>query len=197
MYPANISRRQLWARSDMHRRTCRQKRLVAAQRSVGAMLSIGSAIIDEMDAEHPNNRPWTVEEVPPGPYFHGTLFRIEEGAEFDLATPSAHFPDHDWGVVNNQEHEPDDRTMFWATTDLPAAREWGARYRLRLGDRFDRIYVWHVELDNPEVDINQHNRWNTQPSDVTCVMATSGRFLRLVETVSLVEHRLMMQGRRP
>ena len=47
--------------------------------------------------------PWTTADVPPGPYFHGTMFPIKPGDPFDLSIPRSYDTANDWGIVNNQE----------------------------------------------------------------------------------------------
>lgn len=137
-----------------------------------------------------SNSSWTAADVPPGPYFHGTMFPIKPGDPFDLTVPRAYAPDNDWGVVNNQEYQEDPRTMFWGTTDQEAALQWGTRYQMRLEGRLDRVYVWEVHLEAPEVDVNAHgSARGLRDEDITSVMAASGRFVRLVQEMSLTEFR--------
>jgi len=141
--------------------------------------------------------PWTDADVPPGPYFHGTMFVIEPGAEFDVSVPTQVDPTGEWGFVNNQEGSEDYRLRFWATTDPDLALHAGARYEWRLEGVSDRIYVWEVELDEPEVDVNLHSRWNTEPGQVTSVMAPSGRFVRIFREMSLSDYHEAQRPRLP
>jgi hypothetical protein len=143
----------------------------------------GPGTDDELMRTH--DRPWTAVDVPPGPYFHGTRFAIEPGAAFDLTVPRAVDPDYEWGLVSDPENDGDSRRMFWATTDLEAALGWAYQKGVRLG--YDRLYVWEVELDGPEVDTNMHqNRWNLP---VTSVMAPTGRFVRVAQEVALADYK--------
>ncbi|WP_110208584.1 hypothetical protein [Nocardioides daejeonensis] len=138
------------------------------------------------------NRPWTSDDVPPGPYFHGTRFEIQPGEPFYLSRPRSIDALYDFGLVNNQDGERDDRVMFWATTDIAAALDWAyrkGRFALDNPGSFTRLYVWQVELDDPEVDVNMHNRWNTEPDEITNVMARAGRFQRLVKDIPVSEYR--------
>jgi hypothetical protein len=81
--------------------------------------------------------------------------------------------------------------MFWASTSEEGTLGWAARRCEAL--RLARLYVWQVELDSPEVDVNMHpDRW-TAP--VTSVMAPSGRFISLVRDVLLVDYRASHQPR--
>jgi hypothetical protein len=137
-----------------------------------------------------SNSSWTAADVPPGPYFHGTMFPIKPEGQFDLTVPRSYAPENDWGVVNNQEGQADPGTMFWATTDEEAALRWGARYQMRFEGRLDRVYVWEVDLEDPKVDVNAHDSARGLRGEaVTNVMAASGRFLRLVQEMSLAEYR--------
>ena len=87
--------------------------------------------------------------------------------------------------------------MFWGTTDPEAALRWGTRYQLRLEGRLDRVYVWEVHLDAPEVDVNAHRTARgPRDDDVTSVMAASGRFVRLVQEMTLTEFRQRERERR-
>ena len=49
-----------------------------------------------------DDKPWSADDVPAGPYFHGTRLPIEPGASFDLQVPRKLLPDYDFGVVNNR-----------------------------------------------------------------------------------------------
>ena len=83
------------------------------------------------------------------------MFPIQPGDPFDLTVPrNPYDADNDSGVVNNQEHQEDARTMFWGTTDQEAALRWGTRYHMRLEGRLDRVYVWEVRLEAPKFDVN-------------------------------------------
>jgi hypothetical protein len=142
-------------------------------------------------------RRWTAADVPEGPYFHGILFVIEPGAPFDLTVSLGYAPENDWGVVNSQDGEEDPRTMFWGTTDQGAALRWGARYAMRFEGRLDRVYVWEVALDNPEVDVNAHgSERGMRDEEISSVMSLSGRFVRIVGEMSLTEYHRLEPDRR-
>jgi hypothetical protein len=132
------------------------------------------------DDEDDPFRPWSKAEVPPGPYFHGTRFRVRPGDPFDLAVPQSVDQANEWGLVSDPDQGGDGRRMFWATTDAEAAMQWAfQRGRLRLEPQgYDRLYVWEVELNDPEVDFNYHPV-RREGVPVTSVMAASGRFVRL------------------
>jgi hypothetical protein len=133
-------------------------------------------------------RPWTADDVPPGPYFHGTRFEVRPGDPFDLSVPSSVLDDVEWGLVGDPDQGGDDRRMFWATTSPEEAMGWAFQsngIRLR-GLGLDRLYVWEVELDDPEVDANYHtNRVGRLP--LTSVRASSGRFVRLHDQLAADE----------
>lgn len=124
------------------------------------------------------------------------MFAICPGDEFDLGIPRSLDPNNDWGIVNNQWELEDCRTMFWATTDPEQALAWSGRYRWRLGPTFDRVFVWEVDLDDPEVDVNVHDPARRCPGEtVTSVMAASGRFVRLVQQMTLAEYKRWLRDR--
>lgn len=99
-------------------------------------------------------------DVPPGPYFHGTRREIPIGAELATGTVDPAFGDH--------------RQMAWAYTDEAQALK---RARSTSSSYGSTLYVYEVELDDPEVDTNVHRPGYTGP--VTSVMAPSGRVIRL------------------
>ncbi|GAA1150736.1 hypothetical protein [Nocardioides aquiterrae] len=105
--------------------------------------------------------PFTSDDVPPGPYFHGT--------RRSLAVGTALRPD----TVNPSDG--DDRRMVWATTDPKAALEWA---RLRYPLSGDTLFVYEVDLVDPEVDTNHHRDWETGP--FVSVMAPAGTVTSLV-----------------
>jgi hypothetical protein len=87
-------------------------------------------------------------------------------------------------LVSDPDSGNDSRRMFWATTTAEAALGWAARRSGHLG--LERLYVWEVELDHPEVDVNLHStRWQVP---VTSVMAPSGRFVRVISDIPLAEY---------
>lgn len=106
------------------------------------------------------DEPWTADDVPRGPYFHGTRHRIEIGDALKV------------GTINPKGG--DNRCVTWATTDYERALYW-ARKRNTSAD--STLYVYEVELDDPEVDVNVHH--GTREA-ITSVMAASGRVVRLV-----------------
>lgn len=106
---------------------------------------------------------FTADDVPPGPYFHGTRCVLADGTPLRPRTvdPSA----------------GDERNMVWATTDPDAALGWARRRYPSMGDM---LYVYEVELIDAEVDTNHHRDWET--GAVTSVMAPSGIVVRLLRS---------------
>lgn len=64
--------------------------------------------------------------------------------------------------------------MTWAATTPDDAEKW-ARARNRWNDK--TLYVYEVELEDPELDPNYH------ATGLSSVMASSGRVLRLVRRI--------------
>lgn len=109
--------------------------------------------------------PFSQSDVPPGPYFHGTRRLLSPGASLhaDSVDPSA----------------GDDREMVWATTDVDAALDWAKRRYPLSGDT---LYVYEVELTDPEIDTNHHREG--EAGVVNSVMAPAGVVTRLVKSVA-------------
>lgn len=112
-------------------------------------------------------RDWTADDVPSGPYFHGSRRAYEPGE--CLLTD----------VVNNLQGEEDDRRMCFATTSREQALDWAYQRGIRHGG--DNLYVYEVEMIEPEVDVNMHR---PEASDsITSVMSRCGRVIRLVQVL--------------
>lgn len=78
---------------------------------------------------------------------------------------------------------------------------WGTGTRSDSGGRLDRVYVWEVDLEDPEdpeVGVNAHGsaRGLRDETD-TSVVAGSGRFVRVVQAKSLAEYREWERVRQP
>lgn len=99
-------------------------------------------------------RPWTKADVPGGPYLHGTRYDYEIGEA--LLT----------GIVSDE----DLRLMCWATTSLENALDWACRRGMRSGG--DTLYVYDVDLVDPEVDTNMHRPGSDGP--ISSVMSPHG-----------------------
>jgi hypothetical protein len=117
------------------------------------------------------DREWTPEDVPPPPYFHGTL-RYDVGDE--LRTD----------VVNNIEGEEDGRLMCFATTSADAALQWAYSRGIRF--RTPTLYVYEVEMFDPRVDVNMHRPGIDQ--EITSVMAPRGRVIGLVTEIAVADY---------
>jgi len=118
------------------------------------------------------DRKWTAEDVPPGPYYHGSRRVYEEG-ELLLTD-----------VVCNIEGEEDDRQMCYATTSIDNALDWAYRRGLRHGG--DVLYVYEVDMAEPEVDVNMHRPGVDEP--ITSVMSPQGRVVRVAHQVRVSEY---------
>ena len=121
--------------------------------------------------------------VPPGPYFHGTR-RLYKPHELLLTD-----------VVNNQPGEEDDRLMCFATTSEDDAL--GRAYQRGI-DKGSILYVYEVEMADPEIDVNMYPpRGPVDDSEhVTSVMSHQGRVMRVVREVPVVEYPDAWFGRR-
>lgn len=115
---------------------------------------------------------WTLEDVPPGPYFHGSR-RVYEPGECLLTD-----------VVNSIEGEEDDRQMCFATTSREQALDWAYQRGIRHGG--DMLYVYEVELTEPEVDVNMHQPGSGAP--ITSVMSACGRVIRVVDILDKADY---------
>lgn len=111
--------------------------------------------------------------IPSGPYLHGSRLHYEPG-DF-LRTD----------LVSTMEGAEDDRQMCFATTVEEHALDWAYRRGIRYGG--DTLYVYEVEMFDPQVDVNMHSSAST-PADVTSVMSERGRVIRLVRAVKKAEY---------
>ena len=117
-------------------------------------------------------REWSVEDVPSGPYFHGTRRKYLPGES--LLTD----------VVNSMEGEEDDRQMCFATVSREQALRWAYQRGIRHGG--DELHIYEVEMLAPQVDINMHRPGSDGP--VTSVMSPCGTVVRLVEVVNKAQY---------
>src|SRR5205823_1624045 len=116
-------------------------------------------------------REWTSDDVPPGPYFHGSRRLYESGESLPT------------DVVNNMEGEEDDRQMCFASTRPEDALGWA--YQRGIG-RGDTLYVYEVDMLDPEVDVNAHPPGSDDP--ITSVMSSRGRVVRIAQQVALADY---------
>jgi hypothetical protein len=115
---------------------------------------------------------WTAADVPPGPYFHGSRFELQPGVA--LRTDE----------VDNNPGIEDDRQRCWATTSWDSALQWALQRKYWMSDT---LYIYEVELDDPEVDVNIH-RVRINGEAIDSVMAPSGRVIRLVHQQPASDH---------
>src|SRR5690606_7191765 len=92
----------------------------------------------------PPPKPSNPAAVPAGPYFHGTRLRYQPGDHLRV------------DVVNNMPGEEDDRLVCFATTSIDDALDWAYQRGIRW--RGDVLYVYEVDLVDPEIDVNMHSR---------------------------------------
>jgi hypothetical protein len=121
-------------------------------------------------------RPWTPEDVPAGPYYHGSSWAYDEGQTIptDVVHPEA---DHTGAV--------DDRQMSWATTSEEMAFAYACGNGLHLAER-ETLYVYEVEMTDPEVDINVHGSFCWVEGQVLhSLMAPEVRVARIHSTRSV------------
>ena len=119
-------------------------------------------------------RPWNRDDVPPPPYFHGTSYRYSIGDE--LPTNMVYGADG-----------RDTRRRCFATTSSDAALGFACQRTLSRADR-DTLFLYRVDMDDPEVDTNWHNeRWFPGAEPVTCVMAQRGAVAELVRELVIAE----------
>jgi hypothetical protein len=119
---------------------------------------------------------WTADDVPPGPYLHGTRRTYEPGALL-------------WtDAVNTYPGEEDDRQRCFATTSIDEALHWASQRAVSAGEVLN---VYEVEMVEPEVDVNVHPHGSY--GDITSVMSHTGRVVRLVRQVSPKEYRESMR----
>jgi hypothetical protein len=115
---------------------------------------------------------WAADVAPGGPYDYGTRRLYAPGER--LLTD----------VVSNIEGEEDDRQMCFATTCLEHALHWA--YQRGICHGGDTLYVYEVEMSDPEVDVNMHRAGTLEP--ITSAMSARGRVIRLVRRVPEAEH---------
>jgi hypothetical protein len=104
---------------------------------------------------------WAAEDVPPGPFFHGSRFGIPIGE-----------------YLRPDEVDPgggDTRLRAFATTSLDEACRWAWQRNRAAGPT---MYVYEVEVAAPEVDTNVHRM--PYPQVVTSIMAERMQVVRLV-----------------
>lgn len=115
-------------------------------------------------------RTWTDEDVPSPPYFHGTRTRYEVG---DLLHTSP---------VDPNPGMEDLRERCFATVSPEEAFGWGVRRERRRGSL---VYVYEVELVDPEVDVNVHGVSGF--GAVTSVMSSQGRVVACVRQTAVAD----------
>lgn len=120
----------------------------------------------------PDLPPWGPYDVPSGPYLHGSRRRYAVG---DLLPTD---------IISNMPGAEDFRQMCFATTSHRDALDWAYRRGIRHGG--DTLYVYEVEMEDPEVDINMHRPGSLGP--VTSVMSPRGRVVRVVDSVLVAEY---------
>lgn len=118
------------------------------------------------------DREWTPEEVPVGPYLHGSRKKYEPG---DLLLTD---------VINTMPGEEDERLMCFAIVSLEHALDWAYRRGIRHGGEI--IYVYEVEMDNPKVDVNMHRPGAEGP--VTSVMSPKGRVVKVAVEIPVADY---------
>ena len=96
--------------------------------------------------------------IPPGPYFHGSRLRYQPG---DLLRVD---------VVNNIEGEQDDGLMCFAIVSPAVALQWA--YQRGFVHGGGDLFVYEVELTDPEVDVNMHGQGSCRP--IESVMSPRG-----------------------
>lgn len=123
-------------------------------------------------------RPWTADDVPDPPFLHGT------------STP---YPIGDYLRTGTVGEDPDPeytdlRQMCFATTSREVALDWACRRNLSDKNR-DTLFVFVVELTEPEVDTNMHGRMSFPGRDeeITCVMSPRGRVVDVAETIATAD----------
>lgn len=111
---------------------------------------------------------WTLDDVPPGPYYHGTRTEYEVGAQFHVDEVNPADPDLE---------RQDDRRMCFATTCFRSALQWAYQRRSRSGGGAT-LHVYEVDLPMPEVDTNAEGWWRRDAA-VRSVMAPDGVITRV------------------
>lgn len=108
-------------------------------------------------------QPWTLGDVPAGPYFHGTRTDYEVGARLHLDEVNPADP---------ESERQDTRQMCFATTCFRSALQWAHQRRIRSGGG-PVLRVYEVDLLDPEVDTNAEGWWK-RDGGARSVMAPSG-----------------------
>ncbi len=111
----------------------------------------------------PDPQRWTLDDVPAGPYFHGTRTKYEVGGLLHVDQVNPADPDLE---------RRDDREVCFGTTCFRSALQWAYQRRSRSGGGA-RLWVYEVDLTSPEVDTNAEGWWR-HGSQVRSVMATRG-----------------------
>lgn len=124
-----------------------------------------------------NARPWTTDDVPDPPFLHGTSTRYSIGDDLHRGTVREGDPDPEYNDL---------RLMCFATTSRDIALDWACRRSLRDETR-DTLYLFVVELAEPEVDTNMHGRmkYPGRDDDISCVMSPRGRVVALAESIAI------------
>lgn len=119
-----------------------------------------------------SQRAWSSDDVPPGPYFHGTRTKYDIGDELHT------------DVVSNIEGAEGHRLRCFVTTSERVAFSWAARRGLNRGDV---LYVHEVDVFEPEVDVNMDGQLGGARHDdveIDSVMALRAVVRRLHATAS-------------
>lgn len=87
-------------------------------------------------------------------------------------------------IVSNVEGDEDDRQMCFATTSQEDALHWPYHRGIRHGG--DLLYVYEVELLDPQVDVNMHRPGALE--HITSVMSSQGRVIRLVQALAKADY---------
>lgn len=121
---------------------------------------------------------WTADDVPPPPYFHGSSWKREVGDE--LPTYAVMPAEERAGYV-------DARQRAFADTDPEVALGWACRNGQHDPHR-DTLYVYRVDLTEPEVNPNVHSPWRGPDSgEVHSVMAPKAVVDEVVIEQSIAE----------
>ncbi len=70
--------------------------------------------------------------------------------------------------------------MCFATTSRDQALDWAYGRGIRHGG--DRLYVYEIEMTEPEVDVNMHRPEAEGP--ITSVMSRCGRVIRVIQVLA-------------
>lgn len=107
-------------------------------------------------------RPWNANDVPDPPFLHGTSTPYAIG-EYLRTETVREDPDPEYNDL---------REMCFATTSRDQALDWACRTNLEDENR-DTLFVYVVELLEPEVDTNVHGlmRYSGHHEEITSVMS--------------------------